>query len=394
MYHTILKNNTPVIAKKITFDQMLFLFGVFMKQFYLLPSGSLQIGDIFMLCSFFCYFIIRRQGRLWINKEDCWFFYYFLCISFINGVYALIYLYIGFLKSTLYYLFNMMILMVFAVYVQGENSSEFLGRLRKVLQFSLLTQALIYLFGIGKWYASSRYEGTFNDPNQYGVFIFFSVLIIYLIGCRFGQKNWYWILIGFLLVLPSASTGMLVGFLAFFVTFLFVNNYKKHPIKAMFFCGIGLVILLLAVGVMTGYIEIPSNIQELSVFKRFMAKIEDFSDASSTEGVVTDRGWSRILEAPEYFLFGAGEGKHDRFGSNLEIHSSILGPLFYYGVIPFLFFCCWCWQKVRRTKTEVKCVYIALLAESFFLVNTRQPMFWMILALGGIFLAKNDEIKA
>ncbi len=389
---TLKKFRINDIVYGLNFGHILFILGVFAKQFYLLPSGNLQIGDILMLCSFLWHFLVEKKGLLYIHKDEYYLLGYFLFITVINSVYYIIYRDIGFMKSTLYYIFNIMILLVFIVFIR-ENMECFLNALRKILQCGLIMQLVIFLGGFGRWYASNRYEGTFNDPNQYGVYIFFSVLIIYITGCIFEKKNWLWMLLGFFLILPSASMGMLVGYFAFGVSFFIVNNYKTSPKKVLVVLVVLVILILLLIGIWAGYIKTPEFISDLSIYKRFFEKLERLSGNSQVGSILSDRGWERVLDSPEFLLFGSGEGRYDRFGTNLEIHSSILGPVFYYGVLPFMLFVCWGIQKFKGLEKRCYCVYVALLVESFFLVNTRQPMFWMIIALAGIRQLKKNEIK-
>ncbi len=389
---TLKKFRINDIVHGLSFGHILFVLGIFVKQFYLLPSGNLQIGDIMLLCSFFWHFVIEKKGFLPIYKDEYYILGYFLFIAIINGVYCLVFREIGFIKATLYYVFNIMILLVFVVFIQ-QDKGVFLNALRKVLQCGLIMQLVIYLGGFGRWYASNRYEGTFNDPNQYGVYIFFSVLIIYIIGCVFEKKNWLWILLGFVLILPSASMGMLVGYCAFGVSFFIISNYKTSPRRVIVVLVLLAVLVFLLIGIWFGFIKTPDFISELSIYKRFFEKLDRLSGDSQVGSLLSDRGWERILDSPEYILFGSGEGKYDRFGTNLEIHSSILGPIFYYGILPFSLFVCWCIQKLKGLEKNCYCVYVALLVESFFLVNTRQPMFWMIIAIAGISKSLNKDLR-
>lgn len=383
------KNKLRKRTHKITFDQWLFLAGVFAKQFYLFPSGTLQIGDILMLCSFLCYFVFKKGGRISVLKDEGYLLGYLFFIFVINSVYYLLYDNIGFMKSTLYYLFNILALIIFVVYINRVDSLEFLEGLRKVLQGGLLIQTLIFLLGLGKWYGGGRYEGTFNDPNQYGVFILLSALFIYMTGYILNKKSWFWIALSFLLVLQSASTGMLIGYIAFFVAYIFSINKKK----AMFWIAILCVVLFLIIGTANGLIKMPTYITDLPIYERLFDKTDNLVNDSLMVSVSEDRGWDRIWSYPAYILFGSGEGGNDRFGSTYEIHSSILGPLFYYGIVPFSLFITWCCRKVKGLDSRLWCVYVALLAECFFIISTRQPMFWMLIALAGTVAAKSEVFR-
>lgn len=376
--------------QKLTLGHILFLLGIFAKQFYLLPSGSLQIGDILMLCSFFCHFVITKKGLLSVHKDELYILGYVSLITIINGIYSLIYRDMGFMKTTLYYYFNIMLLLTFVAFIQ-DKTMFFLTMLRKILQCGLVAQLLIFVGGIGRWYSSNRYEGTFNDPNQYGVFIFLSLLIIYITGHMCGKKNGLWMLLGLILILPSASIGALIGCAVFWLTFFTINNYKTKKFKTIFILVLCAAGILVFCGLTMGYLKIPYFIRSMSFYKRFDAKVASFLGASSMGSIISDRVWNRVFDYPEYLLYGAGEGRHARFGSYLEIHSSILGPIFYYGCMPFSLFVAWCAVKIKHIDKNYICVYVALLVEALFIVNTRQVMFWMVLALAGSNMVKRKK---
>jgi hypothetical protein len=318
MHHKFIReNSTSSNAYKLSLDQVLFLMGIFIKQFYLLPSGSLQIGDILMLGSFAFYFLIKKKGHFYISRDEYFLLAYFCCIAIINGIYFMVYSNVGFTKSTIYYVFNILILLVFVAYLQESNLSLFLHSLRKVLQFSLILQALLLVLGLGKWYSGSRYEGTFNDPNQYGVFIFFSVLFVYILGCMLNKKSNLWIILGFLLILPSSSAGMLVGYFAFIIPFVFTQYYKISTKKAILGTVVLIALALIIIGLAIGIIKVPNFVQELSMYKRFFGKLDSFADNSSNSSIASDREWDRLLHYPKYLLFGAGEGGYYRFAEGV-----------------------------------------------------------------------------
>ena len=90
---------------------------------------------------------------------------------------------------------------------------------------------------------------------------------------------------------------------------------------------------------------------------------------------------------PSYLLYGAGEGGFDRFtlASQVnEIHCCLFSVMFCYGLIPTSCLLVWLGRKLQRIDAAMACAVIGLLVESFFLVNYRQPMFWMILLYGSV----------
>lgn len=75
----------------LIFAEVFFCLFVFMKQFYLFPSGSIGIGDVFLLISAIIVFVVQ----MFIVKEKFLYtvdFYWYIFIAFvvlINGFYFL-----------------------------------------------------------------------------------------------------------------------------------------------------------------------------------------------------------------------------------------------------------------------------------------------------------------
>ena len=377
-------------------EEILFLFGVYTKQFYILPSGSFQLGDLFLIVSFIYCIIFRLKIKIPFYREDRPFYLYVLMIAIINFVYFSMYK-SGFIKGTLYYIYNLLVLLAFTYYTHSERAEEFVKLLGIVLKLIIVSQMVILLTGIGKWYGGVRYLGTFNDPNQYGFFILSTSLLVYLICLKLEKSYWLWLLLGFWLVFPSGSAGMIAGIISFSIIWVISNISdlrRKTVIRVLLLICILIIILI---GFTQGFIQLPESVTNSFTYRRVFRRISKFINASSSDIIVSDRGWRRLLEYPQYLFWGAGEGGFFRFNTVLEIHSSVLGPLFYYGFIPFSLICIWVYNKVHGIGLKYLCAYVCLFAESFFLVNTRQPFFWMILAFAGYIKmtnVRNDESKA
>jgi len=374
----------------LTFDQLMFFLGLYAKQFYLLPSGSFQLGDFLLLLAFIS-FLLKKKLYLAIGKDEMILITFFLCTVVINVIYFSIYKTVDFLKSSLYYLFNVIIILYCtSVFNDDKVCPFFMKRLLHVLQLILLTQALVYLSGNGKWFFVIRYGGTFNDPNQYSVFILFSALLIYMISRTLNMNSSIWIILSFALNIPSSSTGVLVAYIVFVGTFILIKLYRVGKKEFIFLTLTFIVVFVLAAGLLSGIIKLPEFISNNTLYLRFISKINVvFSGTSSS--IVADRGWESLVENPEYILWGAGEGNFKRFDAKLEIHSSILGPLFYYGIIPLSFLTFWVAKKLKNLNRNFICFYSALFSVAFFLVNNRQPLFWILICIAGVSVFKNSK---
>ena len=79
----------------------------------------------------------------------------------------------------------------------------------------------------------------------------------------------------------------------------FRNNKMK---KKTFVLGLILLALLLISILLfaTDIVELPYALTRTSMYKRFDAKFTAVFDDSSSGSILSDRGWSRIVENPEY----------------------------------------------------------------------------------------------
>lgn len=365
----------------ITIPQYVFIIGLFVKQFYLLPSGSIQIGDLILIFGCILNFFFTKRGRLTLDKTNLSLIIYILFITVINVLYYLFMDDQSFIKPIFYYVYNLVVVLSFSSFLNMDNSKTLLKKLGVVLKVSLVLQLVLLLTGLGRWAYSTRYSGTFNDPNQYSVFIFFSLLLVYMINQGTDRNNWkIWYVLGTMLVIPSASTGTMLGLVIFWAGLYLINVKELKRITKILWCGLLCILITLFAFTFSNNLPLPDYITTNSMYVRVINKTTKIANSSDNTTLLADRGWTRIMEYPEFFLFGAGEGGFERFNTWLEIHSSLIGPLFYYGIVPFFFSAYWIWRNVKNTYSFF--IYAALFSEAIFLVNTRQPLYWMLIAIG------------
>lgn len=366
-----------------------FVLFVLLKPFYIFSSGSFQAGDLCLAIAFLC--LLADRGRFFlIEKRDFLFIAFFFCAVIINFAYFLAYGDALLMRTGLYYLFALMSILLFRDLCADDR---LLSAVRIALTADLVIQLAVFLAGAGRWYAgSSRYMGTFNDPNQFGVFIFFSFLMMKLIYKRLGSKyRVYEDVLALFLMAQSASTGMMLGFGSYYV-FLYANMLFGKKAKKEGIAGIVLVsALLVGIGVLAAinWESIIALTQDSYAARRLISKVEQLLGGgggdSSIGNFLEDRGLTKIIYYPQYLIYGSGEGAYSRFASihsNLELHSTLLGPFFYYGAIPFAILLAWVCKNVKgslRSGTWV-CL-LPMLLECLTLANQRQPLFWMVIVL-------------
>ena len=378
---------------------LFFLLFIFLKQFYLFPSGGMEAADVCLFASFFmlsCDCMIRRPERLFQLKTE-WLFYVFLAsVVMINAYYGIRLGRSEFFKYTCFWIFNACAIWSFC-YLTEYGGKAFLTEINRVVKVNIGVQLLIYLSGHGRifreYWGAVRYQGTFNDPNQLAFFLFMMILLLYLYRCRFGDRSFP---VFYVLALPviaaSKSTGILLGFFVFTILAVLYELYrigcKKGVSVKVWILGIcmGVLIFSLFLWWIWPAADFDVRTVDYNMLTRIQEKIWKVAHGGLL-GLFLDRGMEKLVLYPQYLLYGAGEGGFDRFtlASQVnEIHCCLFSVMFCYGLIPTSCLLIWLGRKLRRIDAAMVCAVIGLLAESFFLVNYRQPMFWMILLYGSV----------
>lgn len=373
----------------LTIISIPFLIGIYLKQFYILPSGTLQLGDICFLISFILAFLFRK---IKIYKIDMPIIYFVILAMIINTTYYLIYTDTSFFVYSSYLLFSLIIILTFRVIY---DYSFFEKKILLVLKGALLTQVVINIFGFGRDYGIIRYEGTFNDPNQFGYYILTSFFLLFLYSKINGTKlNIIWYFVCLFLIFQSASSGMLLGFAVFLVFSIFTPSFSpKKIIKnivIIFFMGtISFLLVVLFKELLNLYLNLGIN---SNIGSRALSKFDVSGGNNIIISFLSDRNMMHIIKVPYYFIFGSGEGFWSRFLFTAyigELHSTMISLCFYYGIIPYLFFLKWLWNNLKNTQSKFVSVFIALIVEAFTLINHRQPFFWMLFVLANHTKLKN-----
>ena len=385
--------------------RVFFLSFIFLKQFYIFPSGKFGIGDACLAAA--CFFLvlnkIKRKEKLLYEYQDRWGLGFVLGIIIVNFVYFFIYRKIAFIQYTLFWIYNTCAIICFREII----NKGFLRKISIILKISILLQFLSYLTGVGRWFqeywGGMRYMGTFNVPNQFAFYVFAAMLLLYIYACQYNDRTFpVFYLLSVLLIAVSKSTGIFVGIFLFTfgISMIQLKKYYQSgrlPKKYWWIIGGGLTAIFI-----TGiYIIWPSEefmiqYSDFSILSRIQEKILKLSEGGLV-GFFYDRGAEKLIFYPQYMLWGAGEGYYERFTLSTyvnEIHSSLLSILFCYGIVPTLCLIKWIWEYLKKGSKKEKVALFALLGESFFLVNYRQPFFWMIIVMLGNPRKDRLEIEA
>ncbi len=371
---------------KLRIATLSFYIFLLLKPLYILPSGSLQIGDAFLAISSLFLFLENKNHLDYLFKKEDKTFYIFIAITaLINMTYFIIYAFAynqtNFYKSILFYVFNMMAVVCFRSYIENYR---FRKNVRLICIINIVFQFALYIFGIGNWYGNIRYIGTYNDPNQFAFAVLTTFCFIYCLGQKYIL---FYSALALFLIYKSGSTGMLLAMMILIICALMLckKSTKITPVK---FAGI--MISCFIVFTLFLYQKLSFQIDISSL--RLEEKLSGGESLIST--FVRDRNLDLVFDNLMYCIFGSGEGLFTRFNNNfLEVHSTWFGLLFYYGIISFVFLTRWVYSNIKNVGKQYFPVYIALILEAFTLANQRQPMFWMIFVLGGWLSALKMEDK-
>ena len=240
--------------------EVLFYTAVLTKQFYLLPSGSIGIADLFFALSGALALIMawRSGKKIWYQEDFPW-VVFLIFAAVINGIYFVRTGKGSFPLHTLYWIYSAFLIWAF----RTLYSDSFMRGLCWICRINLVFQTIVLISGRGRYFheswGGSRFMGTFNDPNQFAFFIFTMILVLFMEYRRKAEYTvktriacWGMFFWGVLLIGKAKSTGMFVGLLAFFVILawqFFWERCTHSKYKKLWWFGGAAVVVMLALGV-------------------------------------------------------------------------------------------------------------------------------------------------
>lgn len=352
---------------------ILLCLGVALSQFYVFKSGIPQPAHYLIALALIgalisrSRIIIPRSGQSTLQ----WLFAFVVYQATVNSIYFSIDNDFDFLMQAIYIIYG------FMTFVLISNlfliKAEFFGKIPLSCLLGLLVLFALPLLGLGEYRFSPRYNAFFNDPNQMA----FWVLCVAAISILYYGNSGYLILTAmiflaaafliFLTASRSGLAGLVILALSFFAGYLrgFEGVVKFKQIAA-YLIGI----FIASYGV---YYFLNTDSDAIS----FMLSRVDIIDAGEQARI---RGYTRILEHPEYIIFGAGHGMDERFDAEgTEIHSTWAGIVFYYGVPGIFLFLAVLYSIFKKLALNEKLFFLAPLFYSFSTFGLRTPIFWIFL---------------
>jgi hypothetical protein len=297
---------------------------ILLMPFYLFPPGSPQIADFLMLViSASMLFGVTAELPRKVKTIVAVMMMFVAYSVVVNSVFAMSTQDVSLLKSPLFYFFNLVSFVCLVKYYQVYKE-DFLRVVALTVAVSLCIQMVVMLADLHPGARGVRTTLWFNNPNQLGYWSLLSVSIVALAVTR--------IRIPTLLLLASLVAG----------TFLVVLCLSKAATAGMvmLFALIALrkpIVIVVALVAIGGVIATPAGGAWVDALQHRLDSVGQ-QDDDTAEG----RGYDRIVEHPQYLIFGSGEGDYQRWysteGRDKEIHSSFGSMLFCYGAIGFILF--------------------------------------------------------
>jgi hypothetical protein len=269
----------------------------------------------------------------------------------------------GFLLAPVIYIYNVVFFLV-ALLMYQRHGARFLWLTVQVTTLSLVAQVgLSFVYSSG----GGRETLLFDSPNQLGYFAVLGASVVVMGQRRLGVS------------FSHSITGLLAA------TYLGLLSQSKAALGAI---GILMVLgmfnrarSMVATGLLFGALLAFSN-----PVSDALTNAVDRIENDETMGFFEERGYDRIVNHPEHWFLGAGEGGTRRFRETTligarEIHSSAGTLFFCYGIIGSALFCMFAYRVVEGTGVRLALTLAPAAAYGLTHQSLRFTYLWALLAL-------------
>jgi hypothetical protein len=350
---------------------------IILSPLYFFESGLPQIADYIILAvSGLAILIYFLKKKIIFNRVYAFLAFMvvlFFCINITNYIFYRDDL---FLYASVYYLFNAFAFLA-TVILFKYAPSQMRHYAAVAIFISLVMQVLWITFMDSN--SPFRETGSFNNPNQLGYWALLSSC--YILILRYGEKMRWFDLIAFLICAYicsiALSRAVIVSFALIFLAF-FMARYVSLTVKI----GISLCVTLYSFFQIAIFDNPAFIIENLGALTRVIERVQTIQTES---GVLSERGYQRILDNPQYLIYGAGEGYYARFREGnrvaLELHSGLGTILFSYGVLGFVLFSGFILSIFQRAPILFWILLAAIMAYGITHQHVRFTGFWIFLGL-------------
>jgi hypothetical protein len=352
------------------------------SQFYVGESGSLQPAHFIIILMSFLVFFTGKTGILIKNipKNVSYYAGFILYSSLVNIFWTIKSQDTEFIINSFYYLFDFSILMIF-IYIFKYYSKN---NIVKSIDAALFLSLAMFMMGLGRHDFPPRYNGYFNDPNQMGLWILClaSTRMLLKENNLPSIRTDLSVIVSLILSFATQSRSTIIGLLFIFSAYLIQRLVSSTRLAKAIIMPLVIFFVAFASNQKNSIVNYISNI----------GASQRFGEISVSDDL-NERGWYRIIEYPDYLIFGAGQGQHFRFDSDVEIHSTWAGIIFYYGLIGFTLFFVPFLLMIKNLKIENKIIILAPLAYSISTFSARTPIFWVFIAAAIVAVAHQSAAQ-
>jgi len=356
--------------------QVLWGLHLFLTPLYIFKSGLPQPADILAFFpGLFAISMYLMQGNLFPRGPFLPVILFALQAAIVNGLHFIFLTDSVFLKSTLFYAYNLLIFSFGCLLLRDDFNGT--SRISIwAIGLALIAQALWVLAFPERGYV--RESGWFNNPNQLGYWALLGLSsVAVLAGGRLRAYHFVFIACAVLLGLLSTSKAVLVCFLVL-VPLVFLGP-QSNMFARLIFIGAVSVTLVWAAATFGSLNNAAGNIRVIDKTVQRFATI-----GNDPDDTFAGRGYDRIARFPQYLVFGAGEGGYARFSSDLfrelELHSGIGTILFCYGIIGLILFGWFLWGVIAGAPLYNAAYALMPVLYGLTHQNLRFTSFWILLA--------------
>lgn len=370
--------HTREYSKKDKVIFLLYYLYFILIPFYLWESGLPQIADFIMILLVAVYSFAKGFKFSFRNKNIAIIGLVFVAyIVIVNSIWTMIIPTSSrFLISSTFYIYNyIVVIVVMALY--NDYGKKLIKITFKALLTSLIIQVGMYLIGGG--FGGGRITGNFNNPNQLGYYGLVALAILMFSSNKVDLRiRWFVlsIIAAITLVFASLSKAAIISSVCMTAVFIFSGNQNRK-----FKRGIILTVIAASVFGVAMY-KTTTIIQDSQLISSVETRINAIGRDSDDS--IAGRGYSRIKNFPQYWVFGAGEGEYTRFGfgtQNMEFHSTLGNIQVSYGLIGTVLFVSIFLIALKNDRFRSWYILAFIFAYGMTHNGVRESMLWVLLAL-------------
>lgn len=368
--HSSRDGELPVVVRVLVYGYFL------MEPVYLWSSGVPQVADGILVLLVALRVAARLKNGPHSHPEVFGFPSAVLCFAFyvaiVNLTAAILVGDLSFLQTTAFYVYNAAV----AVTVFGL-AQQYGAKLRSAVYHAAVLSVTVQVVALavqGGLAGGGRQTAGFNNPNQLGAF---AVLAYTVILATAGSSRIQAMLAGAmlpvvtLLILASLSRAAMLTLPILALSYVFylrksdLSNLDRRR-----------TLMTVSVILLGGWLLVRDRISS-----GLFGAVDARWGVQKADNTLSGRGYDRIVDHPEFWLTGGGEGANYRFGVRIELHSGPGTLIYAYGAIGVVLFSAILFYAMNRNGMFGLLVLLAPLVYGLTHQVLRTTLLWILLAL-------------